>query len=282
MQSSIFSRPVTEVIKERISVRSYEDRPLSDELKQKLEMYLNNLEGPFKSNIRFKLIESENYGSDVKLGTYGVIKGASSYVVSAVEKSEMSLIDLGYALEEFILYATSLGLGTCWLGGTFKKSEFAKAMELKEGEILPIITPLGYASENKNIIGSIIRFSAGSKNRKPWNELFFNGNFKTILTQSEAGDYAEALNMLRLAPSASNKQPWRIVKDGDKFHFFLCHTKGYGKGMGFDVQKIDMGIAMCHFNLLLKEAGMLGNFKKCETNISCDDEQIEYVITFVK
>lgn len=53
-------------------------------------------------------------------------------------------------MEELILYATSLGLGTCWIGGTFKKGQFAKAMEVNQEEILPIISPIGYESENKS------------------------------------------------------------------------------------------------------------------------------------
>ena len=47
-------------------------------------------------------------------------------------------------MESLILYATSLGLGTCWIGGTFKKGQFAKAIDLKGDEILPIVLPIGY------------------------------------------------------------------------------------------------------------------------------------------
>jgi len=59
--------------------------------------------------------------------------------------------------------------------------------------------------------------------------------------------------MVRIAPSASNKQPWRIVKIEGAWHFFLERTKGYGDGIIFkllklaDIQRLDMGIAMCHF-----------------------------------
>ncbi len=53
--------------------------------------------------------------------------------------------------------------------------------------------------------------SAGSANRKEWGDIFFSGNFGGKLSRRDAGDYGEALEMVRLAPSASNKQPWRVT-----------------------------------------------------------------------
>lgn len=61
----------------------------------------------------------------------------------------MSLEALGYSFESLILYATSLGLGTCWLGGTFDHSGFASAMDLKEGYLFPAISPIGHFSGKK-------------------------------------------------------------------------------------------------------------------------------------
>jgi nitroreductase len=68
--------------------------------------------------------------------------------------------------------------------------------------------------------------------------------------------------MVRLAPSASNRQPWRIVRDrqtGD-FHFFLRRDAGYGRQLRWlkvlDLQMVDMGIAACHFQLAAAGIGM--------------------------
>ena len=283
IKNQIFSKPITELVKERISIRAYEPKPLEDSIKKNLISYLENLNGPFNTSPRYKLIDSKNaLNSDIKLGTYGMIRGASSYVAAAIKKEDMYLEELGYELEKFILYAASLGLGTCWLGGTFKKGEFAKAIELKDEESLPIVTPVGYPGSGRNLLASIVRTVAGSKNRKRWEELFFNSNFDKKLTSNEAGVYSEALESIRLAPSASNKQPWRIVKENDSFHFYLAHTKGYGKGLEFDVQKIDIGIAMCHFDLTLKEAGIEGSWQKLTANLPISYENTEYIISWIK
>ena len=70
------------------------------------------------------------------------------------------------------------------------------------------------------------------------------------------------IEMVRLAPSASNKQPWRIVKSGTGLHFFLSRTPGYGGyAKAVDMQRIDMGIAMAHFELGCKETGFEGGWK---------------------
>jgi nitroreductase len=281
-QNYIFKKSITEIIKSRISVRTYEPIRLEENIKRNLNDYIQNMKGPFAGKVRFKIIDSDAaLNSNIKLGTYGIIKGVSSFAASAVEEGDMNLEELGYELEGFVLYAASLGLGTCWMGGTFKKGEFAKALELKESELLPIVTPIGYPANSEGLVGTVMRRLAGSKNRKPWEELFFNLSFDNKLTKAEAGIYAEALEMVRLAPSASNKQPWRIVRDNDKLHFYLQHTKGYSSALGFDMQRIDIGIAMCHLDFTLKEAGVEGQWKKSKPEIKDMNELSEYVVTWV-
>ncbi|MGH4140908.1 hypothetical protein [Clostridium sp.] len=57
---------------------------------------------------------------------------------------------------------------------------------------------------------------------------FFETDGLVPLNEDSAGEYVVPLEMVRLGPSASNKQPWRIIKDKNAYHFFLCRTKGYG------------------------------------------------------
>lgn len=282
--NKIFGRTITEIIKKRISVRTYLEHPLTPEIKERLRKFSSTISGPFGGNVRFELIENDHalQGSNVKLGTYGVIKGASTYIVAVVEKANRDLEDLGYSLEKLILFATSLGLGTCWLGGTFRKSEFGKAINQKNNEILPCITPIGFPKAGRSLIDSAMRFAAGSKNRKEWAELFYKGHFGRPLSMSESGKYLTPLEMVRLAPSASNKQPWRIVKDNNKTHFFLRHTKGYAKHMAYDLQRVDMGIAMCHFELTLNELGINGKWQFNDNRSISTPPETEYLVSWVE
>ncbi len=258
-QDQHFNRPMMEVVKSRYSVRTYRPEKLSEEMKNQLRKYGKGIKGPFEPKVRLELIDSFEIleKTDGKIGTYGVIKGAQDYIAAIVEGGEKNLEQLGYVLEKFILYAASIELGTCWMGGTFKKSEFAKLVALQEDEILPIVTPVGHSGVKKSVVESFMRFAVGSNHRKPWKELFFNESFSNPLEEKGEKEYLHALEAVRLAPSASNKQPWRILKKGEVYHFYLKPNKGYGEGF-FEIQRIDMGIAMCHFEMMLQELGIKG------------------------
>jgi nitroreductase len=277
-----FNKPIIDKIKERRSVRTYGSKELPKDIKSKLMDYAKKVEGPFNAKVRLELVDKvDTEKSGGKIGTYGIIKGTNLYIGGVVEKGEKDLEQLGYVLERFILYATSLGLGTCWLGGTFKKGEFGKAVNLKGNELLPIVTPIGYPAEKRGIVESLMRMAAGSNNRKQWNELFFNENLNQPLNEKEGEAYSTALEMVRLAPSASNKQPWRVIKSGDAYNFYLQSAKGYGSALGFNIQRIDMGIAMCHFEMTLMEAGVKGHWDFGKGNKGTV-ENMEYTATWVE
>lgn len=269
-----------QIITKRKSIRTYRDEPISPDSKKKLENYIACVDTPFETKTRFALLDAEEMGSQkTRLGTYGVISGAKTFICAITEKTEGYEENLGYAFEKIILYATTLNLGTCWLGGTFNRSKFAKALELKENEIIPVVSPVGYAKENRRLIDSILVKSAGSNTRKDWSEIFFDGEFGKPLEREAADKYADVFDMVRIAPSASNKQPWRIVKYGDMFHFFLCRTLGYKGVLGFDIQRLDIGISMCHFDMMAKELGLTGKWVHKNPGLPLESNT-EYIITY--
>jgi nitroreductase len=257
---------ITEVIKKRFSCRTYADKPIEEETLQKLKEIMNSLPaGPFGGKPRFALVSPASSSPQdwKKLGTYGVIKNARLYVAGAIKDTTNAMEDYGYCKELLVLQATQLGLGTCWLGGTFSSGSFARAINLQEGESLPTVTPVGYPAVKKNLAEKMMRSAAGSDKRKPWSEIFFADNFSTPLTPAQAGIYAEALENVRLAPSAGNRQPWRILYDTklNVFHFFIARTFSY-KLMGMSsLQDIDLGIAMSHFELTTRERGISGQWQ---------------------
>jgi hypothetical protein len=104
------------------------------------------------------------------------------------------------------------------------------------------VSPLGYPAKERSEVDRKLRSSVRGDERLPAEELFFEGSFSTPLREP-----GEALEAVRWAPSAANRQPWRVVKDGDAFHFYKKHTTGFTAGASWAVQKIDLGIALCHF-----------------------------------
>lgn len=252
---------IEKVVKERYSVRSYDRTPIEKDVREKIISYAEKLNNPLGPSIRVKMIDKETASGGEKLGTYGVIKGANLYLGVMVPDEEYAMEALGYEFEQLVLYATSLGLGTCWLGGTFNRSAFTAQMDLKEGELFPILSPLGYPAKRKSFTEQIMRRSTKADKRASWEELFFRKTFQEALSKEDAGEYEYPLEMLRLAPSAVNKQPWRVVMDDRGFHFFEKKMLGSENGK-IDMQRIDVGIGICHFHLAAEEKNLKGHFER--------------------
>jgi hypothetical protein len=263
----MMNKPITEVIKQRFSCRAYQDKPITEEHQRLMREFMGSHHiGPLGTQSRFILIAAtESDRKSLKgLGTYGFIKNAAGFIVGAMDTGEKDLEDYGYLLEHAILYATDIGLGTCWLGGSFTKSSFAEKVHAGAAETVPAVTAIGYIGDG-TIVSGLIRKRAGAVQRLSGEQLFFDRKFGQAISAAEAGVYAVPLEMVRWAPSASNRQPWRIVRCGNAWHFFLQRIKGYGKGSMLytmlrlaDLQRVDMGIAMCHFELAANELGMKG------------------------
>jgi len=272
-----------DVIRRRISVRTYAARPVeADKKRDIVDLLHSDHIGPFGNRVRFALIDfSEMERKEIRtLGTYGAISGAELYLVSTVRGGRGAMEDLGYCFEKVILAATDLGLGTCWMGGTFRRASFARRMGVSEGEVVPAVSPIGYAADKRSVMERLFRRFAGSDQRKPWEQLFFDGAMTTPLSKDAAGSYATALECVRLAPSASNNQPWRIIRrGGDNFHFYLKRTPGYDKIMkSVDLQLVDMGIALSHFGLAARESGLGGGWIQARPDL--DLGSLRYVLSW--
>lgn len=245
----------TDLIKKRISVRTYASAPEKEKLDSLARFTENNKGNPFGAQVRLTLLESE---FTPHLGTYGFIKGAKVFLAGCVKKGGRDLEGFGFEFERAILFATSLGLGTCWVGGLFTRGAFSDALQ-SEGEYLPAISPVGYAASKKSIIERAVAAGARARMRKDFQELFYDGQWgRPAGTQ---GTLRECLEMVRLAPSASNKQPWRAILTESGVHFYLKPDKAYAGNalFGYSIQRIDMGIAACHFYLAAKESGLNGD-----------------------
>ncbi len=271
---------IEETIKKRVSVRTYSDKPVTYEIKVEIQSYIDTLSNPFGVDVGFRLMKSDAASSSAKLGTYGIIKGARHYIGATVRNEAFGLEALGYEFEKLVLYITGLGLGTCWLGGTFNRGAFEKAIDVKQGEIFPAVSPFGYPADKRSLADKMLRNVSKGDSRKSFSELFFDKDFSIPLSQTAAGEYYLPLEMVRLAPSASNKQPWRIIKDNNIYHFCEYKAPGYSKPFSYDIQRLDMGIAACHFHLTALEKGLKGEFRKMPEHLKLP-ENVIYVFSWV-
>jgi nitroreductase len=283
-----FKGSVVELIQERYSCRVYQERPVEQGLVSQVQEFAGSLiSGPLGSPIRFMLtVASGNESNELKgLGTYGFIRKPAGFILGASGEEKYNLEDFGYGMEAIILYSTSLGLGTCWLGGTFTRSSFSGKIGLTDGETLPAVTSIGYPAEKSRV--HRIRKLAGSDRRLPWNNLFFDTTVGNPLEKENAGLYATPLEMVRIAPSASNHQPWRIIRANNSYHFYLQRNNRLKAGSFLnrllkmaDLQRVDMGIAMCHFELTALELGLSGKWEEQNPILEKIDPSLEYIISW--
>lgn len=281
-----YDRSIIEIIRERSSRRSYTPQPVGPETLGALTDFSTGLEGPFGGKARITILDTADWceGKINALGTYGTIQGARLFLAGTIRRGAHDMEDFGYQFEKVLLRATDLGLGTCWIGGIFNRTRFADKAGVRDDEVLPAISPLGYPTPRRSVTDSIIRWSAGSRNRRPWSDLFFHGTFREALTDDAAGRYREVLEMVRLGPSASNRQPWRVVKEPGKevFHFHLCRSRGYDKLIkAVDLQRLDLGIAMSHFELTARELGLSGGWEARSPALGPLPERTEYVQSWI-
>ena len=194
-----FSQPVTDLIRRRFSCRSYVNSPIAMETRQRLSDSLLALtSGPLGSLARFQLLAAEetNAGALRGLGTYGFIKDAPGFIVGAVGVGAHSPEDFGFLMELAVLCATDLNLGTCWLGGSFTHSSFARKLALLPSENLPAVTAVGNISSERYWLGNFVRKQSGARGRYDWQQLFFDGDLGHPLNAASAGPYAEVVEMV--------------------------------------------------------------------------------------
>jgi hypothetical protein len=274
----------------RSSWRAYKAQPVEQEKLARLRELMRSLStGPFGGHARFELVECPNIDPTIakKLstyGTYGVVKGAQYFLIGIMTPAPMDLEDFGYLFEELILLATDLELGTVWLAGTFNRSDFANYVHITGNETVPAVSPVGYVTDKRRFLDSIIRRYVKATTRKPWEQLFFMGNFHTPLAPVLAEPFNIPLEMVRLGPSAKNWQPWRVVKDQGayNFHFYIQHVNNREDGGALPGHtRVDCGIAMCHFDLSTVELKLPGKWVVKDPQIVPLPPKTRYVASWI-
>lgn len=240
-----------ELIRSRRSVRTFDGSALRPEDARAVLEYARRAENPYGLPVTWQILSARANGLSSP-----VIVGTDAWIAGKMDRAPHAEEAFGYTFAAVLLYAWSLGLGSTMIAGTMDRSAFEKAMSLKDGEVMPCVSPLGYPAEKMSLRETLMRKGVRADSRLPFEELFFDGSFDRPLTARAAGRLADPLEYVRLAPSAVNKQPWRAVVTDGAVYFYEKHSRGYVDRTGWDMQKIDMGIALCHFAMGLAEQGL--------------------------
>ena len=206
---------IFEVIKQRHSVRAYEDRKIEPEKQALLLKELDKINREAQLHIQILFDEPACFHSI--LAHYGKFSGVRNYIALVGAKAPNLEEKCGYYGERLVLLAQSLGLNTCWVAMTHGKS----AAEILPGEKQTCLIALGYGKTQGGAHKSR-PFEEVSKSDVPVPDWFRTG-----------------IEAALLAPTAMNQQ---------KFVFALTDetVSAHTAGMGF-YTKTDLGIVKYHF-----------------------------------
>ena len=219
-----------------------------DEVTSRIESVCNN----FKPFPGARAVLVRDSGKDVFKGAVGEffykVKETPYYITFIGDMDAPNVqANMGYLGEGIILEATTLGLNTCWVGGFYRRESVMQQIDLKDGERVLGITPIGYSKEEKDRVG----VSSKKYRRKMLNNLIVSGEV------SDNNWRMAALEAVRIAPSAGNRQPWRFQINDD-----AITVSSNSKREGFGVsRRLDCGIAMLHLELGSLVSGVKGNWE---------------------
>ena len=273
----------------RKSTRTYNGVELKSEHVELIEKYLSDKEkmtGPFGHTFRIEFINDGNIDKDI--ATYGYIKEFKAILLAICKPDAITLFEMAYVLHGLVLQLTEADVQTVWIGGAFNHQDAANSLSLKDDEIVAAVIPLGYESSKKRLMFDYIApVILGAKNRK--DDVCFSENFDTPL-YGITTKYSEALDIARRAPSAKNKQPWRVVIDekNNMIHmyakFSLRDEVGTGrKQYSCPPEYLDLGTYYRSLELGLTHIGLKGSIVIANPNIILPDNlDIEYIATWVE
>lgn len=211
----------SEAIKARHSIRKYEDRPLSDADLKTLSDKIAELNK--ESGLRMQLVVNERKAFQSFL-SYGKFSNVSNYVMVIGRKSDTIEYRAGYFGEKLVIFAQMMGLGTCFVGLTYKKIK--GAYDLASDEKIAVCIAIGYPASGTSQMHKIKRPDQVSN-----------------LTPDSPEWFRRGVEAALLAPTAVNQQ---------KFYFEHIPDNGVRPKKGSSLvgyTKIDLGIAMYNFEI---------------------------------
>lgn len=235
-----------EAIDKRISCRAYEDRPLDEATLGELQSCVDRL--CEESSLRFVLVGPAAGGASLKLAKRMFTGAVSTYLALIGADDDDTRERFGYFGEKFVLYATTLGLGTCWVAGTFDRASVT--VPLADGEVIHDVIPVGNMPARQPLAQRTVRAGLRRRDKKP--QALYQG--PTALADAPAWVSAGITSVIK-GPSAVNQQPVVFVQDdGDAIRATLPNVKR-------EVAYTDLGIAKLHFQLGAEAQGVKGSWE---------------------
>jgi nitroreductase len=168
-----------DVVAARKSVRSYADKPVEEEkLSKVLEAARLAPSWANKQCCRYVVVKDKAKIQELAGGFNGWLKQAPVIVVACADPKDAGthdgmnyyLVDVGISMQQLILAATDMELGTCWIGG-FDEAKIKKALGIPENIKVVAMTPLGYPADKEGLGSKLRKTVIGGGKRKPLAEI---------------------------------------------------------------------------------------------------------------
>lgn len=206
-----------EAIKNRHSVRNYENRKIDVEKLTKLNEKIDELNK--EGNLHFQLIEDAGDTFN-KLLNKAMGLGSAPSVIACVGPDDQTVDErVGYYGEQLVLFAQKLGLNTCW-AGTFNRKNIGAEVSDKEKLVISIAIGYGANQGKEHKSKTIDQIIVSNEDRPYW----FN----------------YGVEMALLAPTAINQQKFQIVYNQGDVQF---------RDKGGVLSQVDLGIVKYHFEV---------------------------------
>jgi len=231
-----------DMIFKRKSVRKYEDAPLNVRVVSEILEFAAKAE-PLHKEINTGI--TVVFKDDVKVFLPII---SPHYLMLTSELREGYLENAGFILQQVDLFLSSKGFGSCYVGMALPSKDTRKMSELE----FVIFMAFGTPAE------PVHRTDSSQFRRKALEKIAD----LSVLSEDVNSFYnvTALLESVRLAPSATNNQPWFLVPGKDKLEFY-CVKPGFIKSIAYrKMNKIDMGIALCHCALAAANSGKTYEF----------------------
>lgn len=222
----------------RISIRDYDPSPISEEEAEALARSMSEFVVFDGARVVVVREAPGDFFTGWLLRVYGKVSSPSALVFVGDRRVPLVEAAVGYAGEAAVLEASALGLATCWIGGGVRRGNVARELGLARHEHAYAVSALGRARTPRQ----------KPHRRKAAPEI------APGMESQEWPDWAVAgVEAARIAPSATNRQPWRFRMEGG--HCVIAHTR---LDPYVPSKKLDCGIAMLHFEIGARLAGCDG------------------------
>jgi len=209
-------------IAKRRSIRKFDQSPLTEDEQSSFRTFLKEIRPLFPGiRVEMKIFTADEFK--------GLLRGNAPYFLAFFsEPKEGYLANAGFMLQQADLYLSANNFGNCYRG----LAKLAKGADDPTGLEFVISTSFGRST------GNVHRSGAGEFDRRPADEI------------SSVKGMDDLIEAARLAPSSVNNQSWYFTGGDGTIHAYAANGL-----IGQNLNKINVGIALCHIWLAAVHSG---------------------------